>query len=138
MARRDALHDSCRNALEKAGWTITHDPYPLPYGRELLFVDLAAETVIAAEMGEKKIAVEIKSLLGTRDMPELERALGQYVLYRSLLKRHDPDRRMYLAVSKVAFDEHFDIAQGRDLIEDEALKVIVFVPEQEIVELWID
>jgi hypothetical protein len=45
MSRRDLLHDACKNALIKAGWTITHDPYTLRRGIQNLFIDIGAETV---------------------------------------------------------------------------------------------
>lgn len=138
MAKKDALHDPCKNALIAAGWTITHDPYTLRRGRQNLYIDLGAELPIAAERDGRKIAVEVKSLLGTTEMPELERALGQFVLYRSLLKRREPERTLYLAVSRIAYDSHFDTTEGRDLIADEALKLLVFQPESETIDQWIE
>ena len=59
-------------------------------------VDLGAERLLAAEKGEEKIAVEIKSFRGASDIHDLEVAVGQYVLYRSLLTRFEPDRRLFL------------------------------------------
>ncbi len=138
MPRKDVLHDACKNALIKEGWTITHDPYPLRRGLQTLYIDIGAELPLAAEKGGRKIAVEIKSLLGDKEMPELERALGQYVLYRSLLKQKEADRQLFLAVSSPAYREHFNTAEGRDLIADEDLKILVFdVTLQEIRE-WIE
>jgi hypothetical protein len=32
MPARDLNHDIVRNALQKDGWTITHDPYVIDYG----------------------------------------------------------------------------------------------------------
>ena len=98
MSRRDQFHDACKNALIKAGWIITHDPFPLRRGVQNLSVDLGAELPLAAERDGRKIAVEVKSLLGGVEMPEFERALGQYILYRSLLKRAEPERVLYLAM----------------------------------------
>jgi hypothetical protein len=138
MAKKDLFHEPCKNALIKAGWTITHDPYTIRRGRRNLYIDIGAEQPIAAEKEGRKIAVEVKSLLGTQDMPELERALGQYVLYRSLLKRIDPERLLYLAVARSAYDEHFAIDEGEDLIADENLKLLVFLPQTEVIDQWIE
>ncbi len=63
MSRKDRFHQAVRNALEKAGWTITHDPLPLKIGNLRLKVDLGAEKLIAAQKDNQKIAVEIKSFL---------------------------------------------------------------------------
>lgn len=115
-----------------------HDSYSILRGKQTLFIDLGAEQFLAAEREGIKIAVEIKSLVGSREMPEFERGHGQYVLYRSLLKRRDPERILYMAVSNAAYDEHFYPAEGRDLISDEALRLIVFNPKLEEIIQWID
>ena len=54
MPRRDTIHNAVRNSLIKDGWTITADPYLLEYGADDLFVDLAAERLLAAEHGDRK------------------------------------------------------------------------------------
>lgn len=137
MSRRDAMHEACKNALIKSGWTITHDPYMLRRGRQNLFIDMGAEVPLAAEKEGQKIAVEVKSLVGSREMAEFERALGQYVLYRSLMQRVDPQRVLFLAILKPAFEEHFDNVEGLALIADENLKLIVFERKTEEIVQWI-
>lgn len=132
------MHEACKNALVKAGWTITHDPYTLRRGRQNLFIDLGAEAPLAAEKEGRKIAVEVKSLVGSREMAEFERALGQYVLYRSLMRRVDPQRTLFLAILNPAFEEHFDTVEGLALIADESLKLIVFAQETEEIAQWIE
>nr|WP_286392563.1 element excision factor XisH family protein [Pseudanabaena mucicola] len=42
MSARDLFHDIVKNALQKDGWTITHDPYP--YIRSLLLNALCTRT----------------------------------------------------------------------------------------------
>lgn len=49
MAKRDIYHDAVKQALIRDGWTITHDPFVLPFGAHNLFIDLGAERVLAAE-----------------------------------------------------------------------------------------
>jgi hypothetical protein len=72
MPAADVYHNVVKNALIKDGWTITHDPYTLTFGQRNVFVDLGAERLVAAEKGQEKIAVEIKSFLGTSDVRDLE------------------------------------------------------------------
>jgi len=74
-----------KSALIKDGWTITHDPLSLKWGLKDLFVDLGAQRLLAAEKGREKIAVEVKSFVGPSDLDDLEKALGQYVLYHDVL-----------------------------------------------------
>ncbi len=83
MPARDLFHDVVRAALERDGWTVTHDPLKVPWGRRDLFVDLGAEKLLGAEKAGRKIAVEIKSFTGMSLINDLEKAIGQFVLYRS-------------------------------------------------------
>jgi hypothetical protein len=76
MSAKDFYHHQVRTALIRDGWEITHDPYTLPIGIDRVFVDLGAEAPIAAEKGERRIAVEIKSFRGASDLHDFEQALG--------------------------------------------------------------
>jgi hypothetical protein len=138
MPRKDVLHDVVKRALIKDGWTITHDPYLVHYGEHNLFVDLGAEAPIAAEKEGRKIAVEIKSFLGDSEMVDLENALGQYLLYRFLIRRQEPNRTLFLAVPSEAFASVFDPADGRDLVADQNLRLIVCDPDEETIVRWIE
>ena len=46
---KDFYHDNVRQALEKDGWRITHDPYPIRVDDVGYEIDLGAEPLIAAE-----------------------------------------------------------------------------------------
>lgn len=105
MPRKDQIHEAVRNALLKEGWKITHDPLFIEYGQEDMYVDLGAERLLAAERDTEKIAVEIKSFVGTSTLTELHNALGQYQVYLAVLEKIDPQRRLFLALSQTAFDE---------------------------------
>src|SRR5437764_15436543 len=96
LAQRDIYHDSVKQALIKDGWTITHDPFVVAFGLHNLYVDLGAEQMLAAEREGRRIAVEVKSFIRRSEVEDLENALGQYLLYRSLLQRTDPERVLYL------------------------------------------
>ena len=80
MPAKDRYHDSVKAALVRDGWTITHDPLTLRWGKKDMFVDLGAEKLLAAEKGERKIAVEVKSFLGRSELRDLQQALGQYTM----------------------------------------------------------
>jgi hypothetical protein len=132
----DRDHVAVRNALIKDGWTITHDPLRLNYKKKRLYVDLGAERLLAAERGIEKIAVEIKTFGGASDVADLEQAAGQYVVYRSLLKRTDPERSLVLAIPQEALEEVFDDALGEILLEDSVLKMFSFDPIREEIVEW--
>jgi hypothetical protein len=98
MARRDTYHDVVKRALQKEGWTITYDPFRLRIGSKRLAIDLGTERLIRAEKGLRKIVIEVKSFVGRSDVRGLERALGQYVLYRQVLMEKGIGRALYLAI----------------------------------------
>src|SRR2546430_10502525 len=75
MPAQDIYHDAVLRALTADGWMITHDPLSLSYGGRDLYVGLGAErTTIAAERDGQKIAIEIKSFLGSSPVRDLEEA----------------------------------------------------------------
>jgi hypothetical protein len=131
MARRDIYHDTVKRALQKDGWTITHDPFPLQIGKKRLSADLGAERLISAEKGIQKIVVEVKSFVGQSDVKDLEQALGQYVLYRQVLNEMGIERILYLAVSRPTFNSVFTIELGQVLLNNQIIRLIVFDEERE-------
>jgi len=137
MSARDVYHDACKKALIRDGWEITHDPYTLTVARKDVFMDLGAERPLAAEKEGEKIAVEIKSFRGPSDLRDFELALGQYLFYRSLITRYDPGRRLYLAVSEIAFANTFQEPIIKPALEDFNLPIIVFRPREERIVEWI-
>ncbi|MBW4572449.1 MAG: XisH family protein [Tolypothrix carrinoi HA7290-LM1] len=96
MPARDTIHEIVKQAIIKDGWNITDDPYVISYGDRFLFVDLGIQgRFIGAERENSQIAIEIKEFRGRSALADLEQAIGQYVLYRLLLKRVDPEREIY-------------------------------------------
>ncbi len=137
MPAKDIYHDTVKNALIKDGWTITHDPLKLQYGKRKLFVDLGAERLIAAVKDSQEIAVEIKSFISKSQMDDLENALGQYILYENVLSVVEPNRELYLAVADNVFETVFEDAIGQLLMKNENLKICVLNPEMEEIIRWI-
>ena len=62
-----------------------NDPLKLQWGSKDLFVDLGAERLLAADKEGRKIAVEVKSFSGASEIDDLEKALGQFILYHDVL-----------------------------------------------------
>ena len=80
-------------------------------GRRKGYIDLGAErTIIAAERGSERIAVEIKSFTGPSDLDQFEDALGQFLICLVVLKEKEPDRLLILAVP-LDFYERFLMMQ---------------------------
>jgi len=135
MPAQDFYHNQVRNALIKDGWTITHDPHTMTFGLKDVFVDLGAERILAAEKGTERIAVEVKSFQGASDIRDLE-AIGQYVFYRSLLARFEPERRLVLAVPVSVFANLFQEPIARPVLTDVSIALMAFDPEKEVIAQW--
>jgi len=112
MPAKDIYHDSCKNSLIKDNWTITDDPLRIQWGSKDMYIDLGAKQLFAAELNERKIAVEVKRFIGSSEIEDLKLALGQYVLYRNVLSARDSDRKLYLAIRGTVYRELFREALG--------------------------
>lgn len=134
---KDLYHDLVKELLITDGWTITHDPLLLSFGVRKVYADLGAERLIAAEKGKEKIAVEIKSFVGLSVIDDLEKALGQWRLYRRLLKHKDRERMLFLAVSKDTFFEVFSDAFGEMIRREEELSFLVFDTDKKEISQWL-
>lgn len=137
MPAKDLYHDHVKKALVADGWTITHDPYTMTFGQKDVFVDFGAERVIAAERGTEKIALEVKSFQGPSDIHDFEMAVGQYVFYRSLVKRFEPGRKLFLAIPIGVYENTFQEPIARPVLADLDFQLMVFDPKQERVVQWI-
>lgn len=135
---RDIFHDLVKNALIRAGWTITHDPLVIRWGRRDLFVDLGASQLLAATQGEQKIAVEIKSFLNKSAITDFYAALGQFGVYREIMAAQEKDRTLYLAMPSDIYTDLFEDDLGRLIIAHQQLKIILFNPETEEITRWIN
>lgn len=133
---KDRFHDSVKNALEKEGWTITHDFMAIRVGGVEVVIDLGAEKLIAAERAGEKIAVEIKSFVRPSAISEFHTAVGQYMNYRRALQQTEPDRELFLAVPEEAYNSFFALPFIQESVLDYHLKVIVYDAETETIVTW--
>lgn len=137
--KKDKYHQEVREALEKDGWRITHDPYYLRVGRRKGYIDLGAErAIIAAEKGDQKIAVEIKSFLGASDLDEFEDAVGQFIVYLLALEEKEPQRELFLAMPKSFYLRFFDDPFFVKLAKRYNLRLLVFDEKSKTVVQWIE
>ncbi len=146
MPQRDIIHDVVKQALVYEGWDITDDSYVISYGERFLFVDLGASAtqpfeqpgsqILGAQREDRQIAVEIKEFRGRSAMADLEQAHGQYVLYKLLLRRVDPTRELYLAVTDVVYDALFREPIGELVIKEVPLQLLVIASEKAEVLQW--
>lgn len=138
MPAPDLYHDIVKRALVKDDWQITDDPYYIQYKGLRLYADIGAERPLGAEKGDKKIVVEIKVFGSASQITELERALGQYSIYRGILKKIEPARIIYLAIAQDVFEDFFLRPAIQDIVADIQVNFVVFDPTQEKIVQWIE
>jgi hypothetical protein len=136
VAARDIFHDAVKQALEKVGWRITHDPLSLQIGGVEMYIDLGAEQLIAAEKEGEKIAVEIKSFVAVSAIYEFHLAIGQYRNYQLALLQEDPERVLYLAVPEDAYDRFFTLQFIQDALRYNAVRYLVYDAQAEVIVRW--
>jgi hypothetical protein len=123
--------------LEKDGWTITDDPFPLKYENLRLQADLGAERTLAAEKAGQKIAVEVKDFDQDSPANELQKLIGQMQLYQGALDDQEPDRALFLAISEAVYDKRFQQPAYQRAVRQNAIKMFIFDEIKEVILQWI-
>ena len=140
MAAKDIYHEACVRALEKDGWTITHDPLTIPVEKTNLLIDIGAEKFITAERGMERIAVEVKSFIGISTIQDLHLAVGQFLIYEMALRQSDrqADRTLYLSIRASSYDSAFHEGVGAMVLRNKAIRLLVFDEVTEEITQWIN
>jgi hypothetical protein len=137
MSAKDRFHEVVKTALQKDGWRISHDPLTVRIeGIADMYIDLGAQKLIAAEQNGQKIAVEVKSFIGTSTISEFHTALGQFINYRYALEVQEPDRVLYLAVPLNAYNDFFTKSFIQSVIQRSQVNLLVYNVEVEEIVRW--
>jgi hypothetical protein len=125
LPAKDRFHDHVVTALERAGWTITHEQVAVVLEKRRLWIDIRA-----VKDDEDLIAlVEVK---GFENMPSpidyLADAVGKYVLYRSSLDYLGIETPLYMAVPTAAYEGILSERVGQEALQRANVQLIVFDP----------
>jgi len=133
----DRCHDQIVNALKKAGWeTDAHSPY---FRLPNMFVNPDIRAVQRNGSIEQIIIVEIKCFADTNnDLDELYRAIGQYLIYRNVLKIKKLGYKLYLAVPTEVYERFFHQDVVRQTTREAQIKMLVVDIVREEVMQWLD
>lgn len=123
---------------KKDGWKITAENLHLPWGGTRAFIDILADKIFVAEKEGRKIAVEVKSFVGKSNLSELEKAVGQFIIYRFAMRREEPERELFIAVGEKIYNKFFVHPDVIELIETEDFKIIVFDEMKQLIVRWIN
>jgi len=134
---KDRFHRVVRTALEKDGWQISADPYQIRIDDVDFEIDLAAEWLLAARQGDRKIAVEIKSFLSPSNISDFHTALGQFLNYRDALQIFESDRQLYLAVRSPIYESFFQRRFIQGAVARYQLRLLIYDVSQEVIVRWL-
>jgi len=131
----DLIHEAVKNALEKDGWTIIDEQVPLRFGEIGGYVDLEVELpAIIAVKNDERIFVEIKTFAGRSFVRDLQQAIGQYELYRDIIRYKALEHQLYLAIPQSVYDYYFVRPTTKRIIQDHnILLLVVDIDREEIV-----
>ncbi len=133
--------DQCEHhvilALQKAGWLVTHQPFPIRISREEgVYADLRLQRISGIT---NIIIIEVKCFSEKRSvLDEFYHAVGQYLLYRNALVLKQINVPLFLSVPMNIYDTFFQRKMVQAVIEDAKIKVVVIDIEQEVVVRWVD
>jgi hypothetical protein len=131
MPAIDKCHDQFVRAMQKDGWKVELQPYTIVVKGRRFYIDVRLR-----KNRNWIIVVEVKCFSGD-ELLELYIAIGQYLLYRSMLEQLGIQRPLYLAVPKTAYSGILkDIAMP--LISSLRINLIVVDMKKEKVEEWLE
>jgi hypothetical protein len=136
MPQYDAHHEAVKQALLKDGWSVTREQFSVLYKGLRVFIDMAAEKFVDGEDGSEKIAIEVKVFDQSPFLSDFEKAIGQYSLYRFMLRKVRIKRRLFLAVSEKASREFFSIPAVTEYTTQHRIHLLIFDPESEEILKW--
>jgi hypothetical protein len=138
MSARDRYHDWVKETLIQAGWVISHDPLSISVGKINVQIDLGLESLIGAQKGTEKIAVEIKSFINVSKITDFYAAFGQYLCYKVALAKKQPDRTLYLAIPTPVYDVLFAEILIQEVLQAYPVKLLVYNLSTKEIRSWID
>jgi hypothetical protein len=82
--------------------------------------------------------VEVASFVADSPVRDLQEAIGQFVVYRALLSRVEPERALFLGVAPGVYDSVLSEPLGQLVAAEVRLRVLVFDAQQQKVVRWIN
>ena len=135
---RDKFHEEVREALQKEGWKITHDPLYMKVGKIPIHIDIGAERIIGAEKEGEKIAVEVKTFGRASFVTAFHEAVGKYIVYRTILKHMKSSRALYLAIPDDTYEAFGNEPIVKSLFTEYDFKLVIYEPATQFITEWIN
>ena len=137
MPALDNCHEQVVNALKKAGWIITRTSKYFRIKKRTIFIDIEAQQNNNGH-SQEILLVEVKCFADKDTLTqELYAAIGQYLVYRTILTELANSATLYLSVPSKIYDTVFD-ESIRKLIQEQAIKLLIVDLETETINQWLE
>jgi XisH protein len=137
MPMLDQCHEQVVRALQKDGWTVRPTPFYTGFDRRKVFIDIQA---LQQKNGSAQgiVVVEVKCFLDPHNITtDFYTAIGQYLVYRTILRQTQNAMPLYLAVSEIIFQTVFD-ETAHLILNESKIKVLVVDMNREKIVRWIE
>jgi len=134
MPANDKYQTVLLNALKKSNWSIIREQVRLIVKNRYIFLDIQAKN----QNNDEIILIGLKGFDVPSPVNHLGNVIGQYTLYRSILKHLDITYPLYLAVPKHVYDTFLQEEISQVALNDARIKLLVFDVDSEDIVLWID
>jgi hypothetical protein len=136
MPAFDQCHDQVVRAFENDGWTLIKSPLRVWNTVRSVFIDAQFERGHNGTR-EHMLLVEIKCFNDpNRQQTDLYTAIGQYLIYRAMLRSQNIPMRLYLSVPSASLKTQFDSAV-MDVMQRHDIQLVIVSLETERIEQWI-
>lgn len=125
-------------ALEKDGWTVAPRQQRLYVSRRhSLQIDIRA-TRQENGTSHSVLLIEVKCFADQEDeTTDLYIGLGQYLVYRSLLRQNNIQADLFLAVPVHAYESVFK-RMGMSAVRENGIRMVVVDLENEVIVQWLE
>jgi hypothetical protein len=137
MPALDKCHPQIVRAMEKDGWQVDPLPHPLRVQNRRVFVDISATRRVNGS-GKRVLLAEVKCFAQIDSTTqELYTAIGQYLIYLTMLSQRGIDTPLYLVIPEhvyqLVFDSTVELA-----FNNYGIKAIIVDLDQERIVQWKD
>lgn len=138
MPAIDRCEPQIVRALEKDGWSVTHQPFAIRIDKTrggYVFADLRLQN---QQSGQSAIVVEVKCFGSTRTfLDEFYQAIGQYTVYRNALALNNIQSTVYLAIPDAVYRTLFQQTLIATVLRDIHVNIVVVDLKKEEITQWI-
>jgi hypothetical protein len=134
----DLCQPAVEIALQKEGWTVVASPKSLITDDETFYIGLKAERrVKVSEVLPATVYIEVKCFhsTGKYKRDDFYTAVGQYIVYRTIMEMQSTDVALYLAIPSETYDEFSPTILK--VLEINKIRIIIVDLAKERVTQWI-